>query len=101
MKKEEADLAQRYNVGVIIKRPEYDGKIYFIKSFIRWRDPRLSNRFEYSVQLENQNEPRRGVVQIDIMHVEIMPGWKEFIKKKLDERAEQQAFDELKKKINK
>lgn len=101
MTKEQADLAQRYNVGCLLDREGYEGKILYIKELIRGRVPWKKDDFQYSVTLWNKNEPRRGVVQIDIMHVEIMPGWKEFIKKKLDERAEQQAFEELKKKINK
>lgn len=99
MTKEEADLAQRYNVGVVIKRPGYDGKIYYISEFIRWRDPRLSDKFSYSCWVENQNEPRRGAVKVDIYQLDIMPGWKQFIESKLKERTEQQAVTNLKKQL--
>lgn len=99
MTKEEADLAQRYNVGVMIKEPEYEGKMLFIKEFIRWRDPRLNNQFAYSLVLWNKNEPRHSLVQIDIGKVEIMTGFKQFIESKLKERADKQAFEELKEKL--
>ena len=99
MTKEEADLAQRYNVGVMIKEPEYEGKMLFIKEFIRWRDPRLNNQFAYSLVLWNRNEPRHSLVQTDIGKVEIMPGFKQLIDSKLKERADKQAVESLKKEL--
>lgn len=100
MTKEEADLAQRYNVGVMIKKPGYEGELFFIKEFIRWRDSLLNNQFAYSLVLWNKNEPRHNLVQIDIGKVEIMPGFKQFIDKKLNERREKQAVESLKKELN-
>lgn len=99
MTKEEADLAQRYNVGVMINEPGYEGKMLFIKEFIRWRDPRLNNQFAYSLVLWNRNEPRNSLVQIDIGKVEIMPGFKQLIDSKLKERADKQAVESLKKEL--
>lgn len=99
MTKEEADLAQRYNVGVMINEPGYEGKMLFIKEFIRWRDPRLNNKFAYSLVLWNRNEPRHSLVQTDIGKVEIMPGFKQLIDSKLKERADKQAVEELKEKL--
>lgn len=99
MTKEEADLAQRYNVGVMINEPGYEGKILFIKEFIRWRDPRLNNQFAYSIVLWNRNEPRHSLVQIDIGKVEILPGFKQLIDSKLKERADKQAVESLKKEL--
>ena len=99
MTKEEADLAQRYNVGVMINEPGYEGKMLFIKEFIRWRDPRLNNKFAYSLVLWNKNEPRHSLVQTDIGKVEIMPGFKQLIDSKLKERADKQAVESLKKEL--
>lgn len=99
MTKEEADLAQRYNVGVMINEPGYEGKMLFIKEFIRWRDPRLNNKFAYSLVLWNRNEPRHSLVQTDIGKVEIMPGFKQLIDSKLKERADKQAVESLKKEL--
>ena len=99
MTKEEADLAQRYNVGVMINEPGYEGKMLFIKEFIRWRYPRLNNQFAYSLVLWNRNEPRNSLVQIDIGKVEIMPGFKQLIDSKLKERADKQAVESLKKEL--
>ena len=45
MTKEEADLAQRYNVPCLIDREGYGSQQYYIKELIRWRDPLLNNEF--------------------------------------------------------
>ena len=100
MTKDEADMAQRYNICVTIKDPAHEGKIKYIKEFIRWRDPRLHNEFAYSVVLWNKNEPRYGVTQVDIGKVEIVPGFKQFIDNKLKERADKQALENLKRELS-
>lgn len=102
MTKEEADLAQRYNVGCLLDREGYEGKILYIKELIRWRAPwrcKNSNEFAYSVTLWNQKDPRHSIVQSDISKVQIMPGFNKFIENKLKERTEKQAVSDLKKKL--
>lgn len=99
MTKEQADLAQCYNVGCILEMEGYEGKILYIKELIRWRDPwrnKNSNEFAYSVTLWNKNEPRHNIVQADISKVRIMPGFDKFIENKLKERSERRNFEELK-----
>lgn len=96
MTKEQADLAQRYNVGCILDREGYEGKILFIKELIRGRVPWKKDDFQYSVTLWNKNEPRHNIVQTDISKVRIMPGFDKFIENKLKERSERRNFEELK-----
>lgn len=89
---EQADIAQRYNIGVIITREGYSLKsIFHIKELIRWRDPVINNKFAYSVTVEQQNEPRHNRVQLDISKVEIMPGFEDFVYKKIDEKFNKNA----------
>lgn len=103
MTKEQADLAQRYNVGCLLDMEGYKGKILYIKELIRWREPwrnKNSNKFAYSVTLWNKNEPRYGIVQVDISKVKIMPGFDKFIENKLKERVERQAVEKLKSELS-
>lgn len=99
MTKEQADLAQRYNVGCILDREGYEGKILYIKELIRGRVPWKKDDFQYSVTLWNKNEPRHSVVTVEISKVQIMPGFDKFIENKLKEREERQAMEELKKEL--
>lgn len=96
MTKEQADLAQRYNVGCLLDREGYEGKILYIKELTRGRVPWKKDDFQYSVTLWNKNEPRHNIVQTDISKVRIMPGFDKFIKNKLKERSERRNFEELK-----
>lgn len=103
MTKEQADLAQRYNVGCLLDMEGYQGKILYIKELIRWREPwrnKNSNEFAYSVTLWNKNEPRHSIIQTDISKVRIMPGFDKFIDNKLKERAERQAVEKLKSELS-
>ena len=100
MTKEQADLAQRYNVGCLLDREGYEGKILYIKELIRCRVPWKKDDFQYSVTLWNKNEPRHNIVQTDISKVQIMPGFDKFIENKLKERDERQAMEKLKSELS-
>lgn len=99
MTKEEADLAQRYNVPCLINREGYGSQQYYIKEFTRRRDPLLNNTFQYSATMWNQQLPRYGLVTVDIGKIKLVPGFDKFIENKLKERAEKQAVSNLKKKL--
>lgn len=99
MTKEQADLAQRYNVGCLLDREGYEGKILYIKELKRARVSWKKDDFQYSVTLWNKNEPRHSIVTVEISKVHIMPGFDKFIENKLKERAERQAMEKLKKEL--
>ena len=100
MTKEQADLAQRYNVGCLLDREGYEGKILYIKELKRARVSWKKDDFQYSVTLWNKNEPRHSIVTVEISKVQIMPGFDNFIENKLKERAERQAMEKLKSELS-
>ena len=99
MTKEEADLAQKYNVPCLIDREGYGNQQYYIKEFIRWRDPLLNNMFRYSATMWNRQLPKHGLVTVDVHSIKLVPGFDKFIKNKLKERSERRNFEELKSKL--
>lgn len=99
MTKEEADLAQRYNVPCLIDREGYGNQQYYIKEFIRWRDPLLNNEFRYSATMWNRQLPKYGVVTVNIRNIKLVPGFDKFIENKLSKRSERKDLEELKSKL--